>query len=239
MHIFIDESGNFALPKAGHSVSVMGALVVPEARFDLLCGKYERLRDSLPKEKGEVKGRLLTEVQTAKVLDLLHKNSCIFEAVAIDMGLETDEGLEGHRTGQAGALTRHLTDEHHPNVVAGVWNLRARVEAMSAPLYTQSIVTIFLLGNVLQRLPAYWLQRIPREVLNYHWVIDGKDLNRVTDAEDWWSTTMLGLLQSRSARDPMMWPDWVEKSDFDTKFVKPMPDYLRGVLTDAAVQEIA
>lgn len=232
MHIFIDESGNFARPKTGHSVSVMGALVVPEARSDLLFRKYERLRGNLPKEKGEVKGRLLAESQMAKVLELLRKNSCIFEAVAIDMGLETDEGIQRHREGQAEALTMHLTDEHHPNLVAGVWGLRARVESMSVPLYTQSTVTIFLLGNILQRVPNYWVQRISREILNFHWVVDGKELNRVTDAEDWWSTTMLGLLQSRSARDPMVWPDWVEKGEFGAKFMRPMPDYLRGVLTD-------
>lgn len=130
-------------------------------------------------------------------------------------------------------MTRHLTEEHHPELVASVWDLRARVEAMSSPLYTQSTVTIFLLGNILQRLPAYWVQRIPNEVLTFHWIVDGKDLNRITDAEDWWSTTMLGLLQTRSARDPMVWPDWVDKTALDAKFMRPMSEYLRTVLTDA------
>lgn len=99
MKIFIDESGNFTIPSAGSSISVMGALVVPEARIDRLFRKYSRLRGSLPKDKGEVKGRLLSEAQTAKVLDLLRRNNCIFEAVAIDMGLETAAGISLHRKG--------------------------------------------------------------------------------------------------------------------------------------------
>jgi hypothetical protein len=93
---------------------VVGALIVPEWQTDWLFKKYRQLRPTLPQQNGEVKGRLLNEAQVAKVLELLRKNSCIFEGVAIDMGLETQDGLEAHRAGQAEALTRHLTDKHHP-----------------------------------------------------------------------------------------------------------------------------
>ena len=228
MNIFIDESGSFATHKeACNSVSVVGALVVPEWQSPKLLKKYAQLRPTLPQEKGEVKGRLLNEGQVARVLELLRRNSCIFEGVAIDMGAETEAGLSAHRTGQAEALTRHLTDKHHPEGVKAVWALRERLEAMPLPLYAQSCVTIQLIGNILRQVPVYWAQRVPREILNFHWVIDGKEVGRVTNAEQWWSTTMLGLLQSRSYRDPMIALEGVDYSDFDAKFKMKVPDWLK------------
>jgi hypothetical protein len=227
LHIFIDESGSFALGAAGHSVSLVGALVVPEHKIDKLFAKYARMRGGLRKHRGEVKGKLLGEAEVARVLELLRKNNCIFEAVAIDMGLETVDGLKKHRAGQAEALTRHLTPEHQRGMIEGVKELRSRLEEMPLPLYVQSVVTIQLLGNVIRVLPAYWSLRVPKETLTYHWVIDGKEVGRVTNAEDWWSTTMLGLLQSRSHRDPMVTPGWVDNSAFDAKFRREIPDWLK------------
>jgi hypothetical protein len=226
VNIFIDESGSFATHKTPcHSLSAVGALVVPEWQAKKLWTKYDQLRPSLPKEKGEVKGRLLNEQQVANVLELLRKNSCIFEGVVIDMGLETEEGLELHRTGQAGGLTDDLTEEHHPELVASVWKLRRRLEAMPLSLYAQSVVTLQLIWEVLKLLPVYWGQRVSSEILNYHWVIDGKEVGRVTDVEEWWSTTMLGLLQSRSYRDPMIALEGIDYTHFDAKFRRARSDW--------------
>jgi hypothetical protein len=64
MHIFIDESGPFGGIGQFPSVSLIGALIVPDARLASLERQYKRLRPNLPKdEKGEVKGRLLNEQQ--------------------------------------------------------------------------------------------------------------------------------------------------------------------------------
>jgi hypothetical protein len=227
MHIFVDESGSFALNPPRSSVSHVGALVVPDHKIEKLFSKYRKLRPSLPKHKGEVKGRLLSEADVAKVVDIVFKNSGIFDVVAIDVGFESSVGVEDHRRRQANALTRHLTPQHHPNMIESVNDLRSRLEAMPLPLYIQSQVTIQLLGDIIRFMPAYWSLRVPKEVLNYHWVIDGKGVEGVTDAEDWWSVTMLGLLQSRSHRDPMVSPDWVDRSDFDAKFLMKTPDYLK------------
>ncbi len=226
MNIFIDESGSFATHKAPtHSLSAIGALIVPEWQSNQLLKKYAKLRPSLPKEKGEVKGRLLNEHQVSRVLELLRKNSCIYEGVVIDMGLETEEGLERHRTGQAHGLTDELTDDHRPEMVAAVKALRARLEAMPLSLYAQSVLTVHLIWEILKMMPVYWGQRVPREILNYHWVIDGKDVGRATNAEDWWSTTMLGLIQSRSYRDPMPRLEGVDYAAFDSKFMKERNDW--------------
>jgi hypothetical protein len=227
LHIFIDESGSFTPVTSRASVSVVGALIVPEHKLDLLFRKYSRMRERLPKEKGEVKGRLLREADVARVVDLLHKNTCIFEVVAIDLAVETTDGLNAHRLSQAEALTAHLTPEHHPELVGEVMELRRRLERMPLQLYVQSVVTIQLIGNIIRQVPAFWALRDLREILTYHWVIDGKAVGRITNAEDWWATTMLGLLQSRSRRDPMISPDWVDYSDFDAKFQRAIPDWLQ------------
>lgn len=225
MRIYLDESGTFA-PSSTTSVSVVGALIVPEHKADTLFQKYAKLRCNLPKDKGEVKGRLLNEEQVVSVTNLLHKNTCIFEAVAIDLALESSEGLATHQMGQAEGLTNHLTPQHQPGLIADMWNLRGRLEDMPLQLYVQSVVTMQLLGNIIRKVPAFWSLRQLKEILTYHWVIDGKAVGQVTDAEDWWSTTMLGLMQTRSYREPMIAPDWVDYTAFDAKFRRDMPEWL-------------
>ena len=232
MHIFIDESGSFALGPSGNSLSLVGALIVPDHKLEKLFGKYARIRSGLRKDRGEVKGKLLCELEVARIVELVRKNNCIFEAVAIDMGLESIEGLKEHRLRQAESLTRHLTEEHQPALITGVHDLRTRLETMPLPLYVQSQLTIQLLGNIIQVLPAYWTLRAPREALTYHWVVDGKEVDRVTNAEDWWSTTMLGLMESRSFKNPMVFPDWVDSSAFKTKFRISLPEYLQDHMPD-------
>lgn len=235
----MDESGSFATHLSPcTSVSVVGALIIPDHKYDLLLRRYSSLRHNLPKVAGEVKGRLLNEQQVSRVLSLLFKNNCIFEGIAIDMGLETVAGLQAHRAGQAESLTRHLTKQHHPNLVAGVQELRARLEAMSLPLYAQSVVTIQLIGNLLQHILAYWSLRAVNEILTFNWVMDGKEVGRVTNAEDWWSTTMLGLLQSRSYREPMIFLDWIDYTKFDAKFRMKVPDYLKEHMPEAGEEAV-
>ncbi len=55
MHIFIDESGTFAPDVGGrHSISAVGALVVPSSAMKGFEKLYDRLRIRLPKTRGEV-----------------------------------------------------------------------------------------------------------------------------------------------------------------------------------------
>lgn len=55
VHIFIDESGSFAGFHEG-SISVVGALVIPDVSLSRIVKKYEKFRKDLPKDNGEVKG---------------------------------------------------------------------------------------------------------------------------------------------------------------------------------------
>ncbi len=228
MHIFIDESGTFAIPKNERfSPCVQGALIIPDYKIDQLFNKYARIRESLPKESGEVKGRLLKEADVAKVVEILKRNQCIFEAVAIEMSAETKEGIEEHRTEAANGLTKNLTDEHQPSLVKSIFEHRAYLEVMSLPLYVQYVLISELLANVIRDIPVYWAQRRMKEILNFHWVVDGKGVSETTKSEQWWSTMKLGLLQSKLARRPMIGLEGLDYSEFDAKFKTTMPEYLK------------
>src|SRR5712691_11518092 len=110
MHIFIDESGPFGGIGQFPSVSLIGALIVPDGRLASLEKQYKKLRANLPKdEKGEVKGRLLNEQQVENAISILFADSALFEAAAIDMGLHTEEGLNAFQALQAEKMTANLT----------------------------------------------------------------------------------------------------------------------------------
>ena len=228
MHIFIDESGTFAFPQnGGESPCVLGALVIPDHKIELLYRRYARLRQSFPLESGEVKGRLLDEGQVAGVVELLRKNECIFETIAIEMSRETIEEVTAHRNGAAEALTANLTDKHHINLVKSVWDLRKKLEDMSLPLYVQYTLASQLLAQVVREIPSYWAQRQMNEILDYHWVVDGKGMAGETGTEKWWSSVKMGVLQSVLARKPMILLKGLDYSAFEQKFKVPMPSFLK------------
>lgn len=135
MHIFIDESGNFVSSGTKPGISVVGALVIPEARMAKIATKYAALRGRLPKDGGEVTGRLLNEAQIAEVVDLLRKNEVLLEIVAIDLNTHEPSDIEASKTDLAQAMTRGPTSAHHPNVHAGAADLAKRINALTHPLF--------------------------------------------------------------------------------------------------------
>ncbi len=93
MHIFIDESGTFVLPSTANNVSLVGALVIPDRRLPYIEKRYSKIRSRLPKEKGEVKGRLMGESDIDLVVSMLAEQQVLFEACAIDLGTHSLEDL--------------------------------------------------------------------------------------------------------------------------------------------------
>jgi urease accessory protein UreE len=92
LHIFIDESGTFT-GYHDRSVSVVGALAVPDGKLEIIKKKYEKLRTQLPMKNGEVKGSLLSEQQVDDVVSILARNNALFEITALDLGFHAEIAL--------------------------------------------------------------------------------------------------------------------------------------------------
>jgi hypothetical protein len=233
MHIFIDESGTFILSSAANNISLVGALVVPDRRLPYIEKRYSKIRAQLPKEKGEVKGRLMGENDIDLVVSMLAEHQVLFEACAIDLGTHSSEDLAWHKTAQEIGITKNLTEEFSPKLKESVFALRRRLEKLPYQLYVQSTVTFELIATVLNHSTMYFSQRIPKELEKFHWVIDGKERNQVTDWEDWWSQVVKPGLQAKSLRTPM---PMFEEGDYRyfSRFDRKMPDYLRPHLKNPA-----
>lgn len=231
MHIFIDESGTFTGTGANApAVSTLGALILASHRLPKLFRKYERLRVNLPKSpKGEVKGSKLDEAQVAAVVELLWKNGAIFCASMIDLAGHTAEEIAGHRERRGASLAANLTDGHTQELRDGVSALQDRMARFSDQLYVQGVVTIDLLYRIMQDMIVYHCQRFPKELAEFHWVIDAKDPAVVTDWEDWWSKTLVIWLQAMSLERPGAMLPGGDYRHFRRFIFDELPAYLRDV----------
>lgn len=177
MHIFIDESGTFTGIGAGApAVSTLGALILTSHSLSKLFRKYARLRIKLPKNgKGEVKGSKLNETEVAAVVELLRKNGAIFCASMIDLAGHTADDIAGHHDRRSASLAANLTDGHTQELRDSVTALQARMAGFPDQLYVQGAVTIDLLYRIMQDMIMYHCQRFPKELAEFHWVVDAKD----------------------------------------------------------------
>ena len=203
MHIFIDETGTFTGIGKPMSISMIGALIVPDSRKRSLEREYGKLRKYLPTEGGEVKGKRLSQKDIARLMPILRHHDVIFEVAAIDLGIHSEEGIWRNQTARAEAMTANLTEEHHPALVDAVWKARRELETYSLQLNIQSAILFELIDRVLEHGTMFYSQRRPGELANFHWIIDAKGDNSIpTPWEQWWSTFTKPALQSKMARDP-------------------------------------
>ncbi|RIJ25958.1 hypothetical protein D1224_02240 [Henriciella barbarensis] len=203
MHIYIDESGSFTRRSSGEeSVSAVGALVIRDTQVAGFEKLYARLRRELPKEKGEVKGRLLDEKQIEKVCQLIRTIGGIFEVVSTDLSVQTDGEIDLHQSIQAEKLTENLTDEFPEDSRERIWHLRRTLEALPRQLYLQSVATSELIHQTLNRADLFLVQRWPSELGRYVWTIDAKSDTGITNWEQWWLDTLLPILEAKTIRRP-------------------------------------
>lgn len=225
MHIFIDESGLFLPSASGIGVSVVGALVIPDCRRAHIERKFAAIRPGLPKERGEVKGRLLTEAQVTRVVDLLRRNEVLLELVAIDLNIHTPQDIELHKLQHAAAITRSLTDAHPPEVRREAADRRARVEALSPQLYAQGAAMFSLVEHTIEVAINYFAQRQPRELAEFRWTVDGKGTTGPTNWEVLWHSLVCPVLQTWSIDKPMGMFEFADFSHF-ARFIGPAPTWL-------------
>ena len=157
MHVFIDESGSFAGFHEG-SISVVGALVIPDVMRDNLSKKYAKLRANLPQENGEVKGRLLNEKQVDQVVMLLVRNEVLFEVTALDLGLHQENAVREYQKKLGEGMLAKVPDFRE--------DVRPEVQAASeyilqAPLnlFLQALTTFQTLHDVIRRAATFFAQR--------------------------------------------------------------------------------
>jgi hypothetical protein len=225
--IYIDESGSFAIPSAGQSISLVGALVLPEVSLSKIERKYIKLRMSLPIDKGEVKGRLLSEREVAEVVKILVRNEALFEVTALNLSSDATD-LLAHRAGQCEGLTKFLTPQHQPSMIDSIWKLRRRLEGISLPLYAQSLATFDIVWTTITHSTMYFSQRRPESLATFEWIVDAKASEGVTNAEDWWRSVINPMIQSRSFQEPFLQIEDGDYSHFacgESNF----PDYLVSV----------
>jgi hypothetical protein len=228
MHIFIDESGSFKHDYRKTTVpSAVGALIIPTQQIPNFEKLFGRLRHKLPKERGEVKGRLLSESEVGEVVAVLKRVGALFEITVVDSAMHTAEELANHRARQAEKFTEHLTASHHKTLVKEIYDLKRQLESMPLQLYLQSVVLNELIYNVLNLASTYFAFRLPAELAVYHWILDAKDRSKITPWENWWSSIIGPMFQSKSFRKPLM---AVEGGDYSyhERLITSFPDYLRA-----------
>jgi hypothetical protein len=200
MQVFIDESGPFTGFHKG-SVSVVGALAVPNVKLEFLTKKFAKIRARLPLDNGEVKGRLLNEEQIDEVVTLLARNEVLFEVTALDLGMHTEDEVKAYK------------EKHGQEMLAKVKNFAAsqreevrkasqEILETSIPLYLQALTTFDVIHRLIGYMRCFYSQRRPQELGGIAWIVDGKDPKAVTKWEKWWPYYAQGALATMSKRRP-------------------------------------
>ena len=205
VHVYIDESGSFSIPKRarGPSVSCVGALTIPTAQHDEIITEFRELSRTWPNEKGEIKGRLLQEEHFDAALAFYASRGILLEAVAIDLGTHDTAAILRHKLGAAENILKNRSDRMHPRLQKELKSMTSTMHAISVPEYVQMVVTTTVVESVF-RTNFRWLPlTAPRELSSFAWIIDGKQL-APTKMERLWSKICLPWLQSRSLNEPLV-----------------------------------
>jgi hypothetical protein len=213
LHVFIDESGSFA-GYHNQSLSVVGALAIPDGKLEFIKRKYAKLRLRLPLENGEVKGRLLNEPQVNEVVTLLARNDVLFEITALDLSFHAESDIAAYKQSHAEGMLARVNGFREPDRTL-VEQACHQISATSLPLYIQAIVTFEVLHSIINHVPLYFAQRQPQELARFTWIVDGKEPKKITNWEMWWSWYARGALANMSIRRPMPRLDGADYSFYD------------------------
>ena len=228
MYVFIDEAGPFQRPSRPHLVSCVGALLIPESLVQPLFRRFHRLIRSWRVGGREVKGSQLNEAQVAAVLAALRRYDVLFLAVAIDMGLHTESGIETAKRDQVDKIRAAISDRIDLPVRTRLERLASGIERLSPQLYVQSVALTKVIDSAIRNGTLYYAQRIPSALRRFAWRLDAKDL-KVTKYETVWREVVAPYLQTESLRHPLLTLNGADYSGFE-KFqgeVAQPPAHLR------------
>lgn len=234
MHIYMDESGSFLQPQTRHRVSAVGALVVPGSQAEALFDEFRSLL-KVWKKAGEVKGSRLNEREIAAVIELVGRYDVLFDARGIDMGQHDASRIASFQDKQSSAVTEHITAAHHESWREWGTATEASLRELSPQLFTQCMLTIYLVLDLIQVATFYYVQRRPEELGHFRWRVDPKDPTRRTELEKVWTNIILPMGQTRSVGDPFATLEGCDYSAFRPYFIdrKDMPDSMVQHLSDS------
>jgi hypothetical protein len=212
LHIFIDESGTFIPTTAW---AVVCSLAIPHKEVVPARRQINRLSRDWPRKGGELKGGMLKPTHLESLVEVFFGHDALMHACAIDMSRENAARVGHHKAGQCEGMTKHLTPEHHPDLVRAIWELRHVLERMSPQLYIQCVMMKELVRIASEQITLYFAQRRPRELAKFEWTIDAKDPRRITSQERWWRDVLAVWLESASRREPFI---FVKDTGFDYKY---------------------
>ena len=235
MHIFIDESGPFVTPtEKDWAASCVGALVVKDSDVVSIFETFRKLKATWGIGEEEIKGSRLNESQINDVIAVLANFDLIFEVVAIDMALQTKEGITAARQAQAEVFIQCIDERFAKGLVADLHSIRNSLLGTSNQLYLQGVCTWYLLNSVLNKACLYFVQRMPEELGAFHWRFDSKG-DKITPFEQLWTTISMPILESMSIQEPfrqLEGGDYSHFSIFEKELPVP-PDRLKAVIKDS------
>ncbi len=229
MHIFVDESGSFAVPRNGSDgFCCVGALVVADAEWENLAARFVQFRATWTPEAGEIKGRTLSDVAVRHVLDLLREADAKLFVGATAGAFFTDEELNEAKDQQAYYLGANVTEKHLPGLRQQIASLQARMRGMAPQEFLQLYLLTRLIERILRVTPNHFGFFAPNELGAFHWVVDAKNEGR-SALENCWTMIGGGLLQSAFLAEPSKWIPTLDTTAFDAAFLtddQTWPDYL-------------
>ena len=204
MHVYIDESGIFSNPNSKPNVaSVVAALIIPSTYKAQVFAKFKELTAEWPHEDDEIKGRLLDEAQIAAAIGLLREYDSLVEVNVIDLGIHTEEELAEFQKGTCEMIAGWATDEHSEEFRKQVAEVSTALQKPKSPLFVESFLLTVLIPRILNIATNYYARRLPKELGNYHWVVDAKE-KYVTDFEQAWYTTIFPSIRHQTIQNPIL-----------------------------------
>jgi hypothetical protein len=117
LHIFIDEGGTF-IPASGWAV--VCSLAIPHKEVGPARREIDRLTRDWPRNGGELKGGILEPTHLESLVEVLFRHDALMHASAIDVSREDNARVDQHKAGQCDGMTKHLTSDHHAELVGEV-----------------------------------------------------------------------------------------------------------------------
>lgn len=203
MHIYIDESGNFLIPKVTKSkVSCIGALIVPAIQKEEIFDRFKEIKKKWG-YTSEIKGSQLNEYQISEIIDFLSGYNILLEISAIDNGSHTLEQVNEFKKEQASRILNSVKIIKSESIKNWIYEIYLNISKLSNQLFLQLVTKNELIRNVIQSILIYYVIKFPFELKEFNWNIDAKDTN-ITNYEDVWKNTILPYLKFCSQLNPFI-----------------------------------